>query len=140
MKRSQHIRLVLLGGLSTAAFSVGESSGQIGSHGAYALQGNAFTNDHHLPYAGFYHAPYRGWFVHRYNHFDPDRKQYFHGGLWSDQPHQSITNISTPLPEEVAAALAKQPKPPVQSSTTSTRSGFGSTSHSWGGGWGSIGS
>jgi hypothetical protein len=134
VKRSQHIRLVLVGGLSTAALAGGASVAQAQSTPtrAYALQGNAFTNDHHLPYAGFYHAPYRGWFVHRYNHFDPQLKKYFHGGQWSDLPHQSFTNISTPLPAEVAAALAKQPKPPVHSSTTS-RSGFGGTSHSWGG-------
>jgi hypothetical protein len=136
VKRSQHIRLVLVGGLSTAALAAGDSEAQVGSHRGYALQGNAFTNDHHLPYAGFYHAPYRGWFPHRYNHFDPARKQYFHGGQWSDQPHQSFTNISTPLPQAVAAAIAAQPKPPVQSSTTH-RSGFGSTSRS---SWGSIGS
>ena len=123
---------MLLGGLSTAALTAGDSSAQVGSHGGYALQGNAFTNDHHLPYVGFYHAPYRGWFVHRYNHFDPQQQKYFHGGQWSDQPHQSFTNISTPLPEAISAALAAQPKPPPQSSTT--RSGFGSTSHSsWGG-------
>lgn len=123
-----------MGGLSTAALASHPAAGQSTPTRAYALQGNAFTNDHHLPYAGYYHAPYRGWFVHRYNHFDPQLKKYFHGGLWSDQPHQSFTNISTPLPTEVAAALAKQPKPPVSSSSSSTsRSGFGNTSRStWG--------
>lgn len=137
MKRSQHIRLVLVGGLSTAALAGGTSEAQAQPTRAYALQGNAFTNDHYLAYAGYYHAPYRAWFVHRYNHFDPQQKKYFHGGLWSEQPHQSFTNISTPLPDPVAVAVANQPKPPVQSSTTH-RSGFGSTSRS--SSWGSSGS
>lgn len=137
MKRSQHIRLVLVGGLSTAALAGGTSETQAQPTRAYALQGNAFTNDHYLSYAGYYHAPYRAWFVHRYNHFDPQQKKYFHGGLWSEQPHQSFTNISTPLPDAVAVAVANQPKPPVQSSTTH-RSGFGSTSRS--SSWGSSGS
>ena len=133
MKRSQHIRLVLVGGLSTAALAGGTSEAQAQPTRAYALQGNAFTNDHYLAYAGYYHAPYRAWFVHRYNHFDPQQKKYFHGGLWSEQPHQSFTNFSTPLPDAVAVALANQPKPPVNSSSTTHRSGFGGTSHSWGG-------
>lgn len=123
-----------MGGLSTAALSTGDSVSQAQSAPvqAYALQGNAFTNDHYLPYAGYYHAPYRAWFPHRYNYFDPQQQKYFHGGLWSEQPHQSFTNISTPLPDAVAKAVAAQPRPPASTSTTS-RSGFGSTSHSWGG-------
>ena len=127
-----------MGGLSTAALAGGanEAHAQSTPTRAYALQGNAFTNDHYLAYAGYYHAPYRAWFPHRYNHFDPQQQKYFHGGLWSAQPHQSFTNISNPLPQAVAAAIAAQPKPPVQSSTTQ-RSGFGSTSRS---SWGSIGS
>jgi len=124
-----------MGGLSSAALTAGDSTAQVSGQRGFALQGNAFTNDHHLPYAGFYHAPYRAWYPHRYNYFDPQRKQYFHGGQWSDQPHQSHTNISMPLPQAVAAAIAAQPKPPAQSSTT--RSGFGSTSRS---SWGGIGS
>ena len=138
MKRSQHIRLVLLGSLSTAALAADDSGAQAPATPtrAYALQGNAFTNDHYLSYAGYYHAPYRAWFPHRYNYFDPQQKKYFHGGLWSEQPHQSFTNISTPLPQAVNAAIAAQPKPPVQSSTTH-RSGFGSTSRSSFGGIGS---
>ncbi len=135
---------MLVGSLSTAALAGGASEAQAQSTPtrAYALQGNAFTNDHYLSYAGYYHAPYRAWFPHRYNHFDPQQQKYFHGGLWTEQPHQSITNISTPLPQAVNAAIAAQPKPPPStstSSTTTTRSGFGSTSHSWGGG-GGIGS
>lgn len=138
MKRSQHIRLVLVGSLSTAALATGDSEAQSTPARAFALQGNAFTNDHHLSYAGYYHAPYRAWFPLRYNHYDAQQQKYFHGGVWTEQPHQSFTNISTPLPDAVAKAIAAQPKPPVQSSTT-TRSGFGSTSHSWGGGWGGGG-
>ncbi len=127
MKRSQHIRLVLVGGLSSAALTTGDSFAQVAG---YTLRGNAFTNDHYLPNAGYYHAPYRAWFPHRYNHFDPQRKQYFHGGQWSDQSHQSFTNISTPLPESIAAVLAAQPRPPVHNSSSTSRSGFGSTSRS----------
>ncbi len=132
MKRSQHIRLVLLGGLSGAALASSgpTANAQLSSQG-YALHGNAFTNDHYLPHAGYYHAPYRAWFPHPYNHFDSQQQKFCHGGQWSPQPHQSFTNISEPLPQAVAAAVAAQPRPPVQHSTT--RSGFGGTSHSWGG-------
>lgn len=129
-----------MGSLSTAALTAGDSGAQSQSTPtrAYALQGNAFTNDHYLSYAGYYHAPYRAWFPLRYNHYDSQQQKYFHGGLWTEQPHQSITNISTPLPEAVNAAIAAQPKPPPSTSnTTTTRSGFGSTSHS---SWGGIGS
>lgn len=136
MKRSQHIRLVLVGSLSTAALATGDPDAlaQAPPASAYALQGNAFTNDHYLTYAGYYHAPYRAWFPLRYNHYDPAQQKFFHGGLWTEQPHQSITNISTPLPQAVAAAVAAPPKPPVQSRSTTTRSGFGGMSHSsWGG-------
>lgn len=122
-----------MGGLSTAALAQGVAHAQSTPTRTYALQGNAFTNDHYLAHAGYYHAPYRAWFPHRYNYFDSQQQKYFHGGQWSAQPHQSFTNISTPLPQAVAEAIAKQPKPPVQSSST-TRSGFGSTSRSsWGG-------
>ncbi len=136
---------MLVGGLSTAALSTGDSEAQAQAMPAraYALQGNAFTNDHYLPYAGYYHAPYRAWFPLRYNHYDPQQQKYFHGGQWTEQPHQSFTNISTPLPEAAAVAVAAQPPSPPPSNsttTTTTRSGFGSASHSWGGGWGGIGS
>lgn len=138
MKRSQHIRLVLVGGLSTAALATGDAEAQAARVQAYALRGNAFTNDHYLSYAGYYHAPYRAWFPLRYNHYDPQQQKYYHGGMWTGQPHQSFTNISTPLPEAVATAVAAQPRPPASSSTstTTTRSGFGSTSHSSFGGIG----
>ncbi len=130
MKRSQHIRLVLVGSLSTAALAAGDAQTPAASGGAYALQGNAFTNDHYLSYAGYYHAPYRAWFPFRYNYYDPKQQKYFHGGLWTAHPHQSFTNISTPLPQAVASALAAQPRSPA--SSTTHRSGFGGTSRSWG--------
>jgi len=99
MKRSQQIRLVLLGGLSGAALagSAPTANAQLSSQG-YALHGNAFTNDHYLPHAGYYHAPYGAWFPHRYNHFDPQQQKYFHGGQWSPQPHQSFTTSPSPCP------------------------------------------
>lgn len=126
-----------MGGLSTAALATGDSAMQAQSAPtqAYALQGNAFTNDHYLSYAGYYHAPYRAWFPLRYNHYDPQQQKYFHGGQWSPQPHQSFKNISFPLPEAVAAASAAEHRPPA--GNTTARGGFGSTSYS---SWGGIGS
>ena len=126
-----------MGGLSTAALATNDPELQAQSNpsSAYALHDNAFTNDHYLAYAGFYHAPYRAWFPLRYNHYDAQQQMYFLGGQWTQQPHQSITNISAPSPEALAAAQAAQPRPPVNtSSTTTSHGGFGSTAHWFGSG------
>jgi hypothetical protein len=151
VKRSQHIRLVLIGGLSGAALTSHAPAPLAQTPGgavAAALQSNAFTNDHRIRGVGYYHAPYRAWFEHPYNFFDPARQKYFHGGEWSDQPHQSFTNISTPLPEAAWNAASAMPaeaafvpgnratnSAPTSTSTTTTRSGFGSSVYrtpSWG--------
>ncbi len=132
MKRSQQIRLILIGTLSSAALSSGDSSAQTPPPGGYALSGNVFTNDHYLPTAGYYHAPYRAWFPLRYNYFDAEQQKYFHGGRWTTEPHQSITNISAPLPQAIASATPTQPRPPAHTTATHIhRSGFGSTSRTW---------
>ena len=120
MKRSKHIRLFLLGGISAAALSGCRPAPSIST-------GDAYTNDFYLPGAGYYHAPFRSWYALPYNHFDPRKNLYFYGGQWGPLPFSSTTNISFPTPEAVQLAQA--------SLTDISRGGFGgfSSGHYWGG-------
>ena len=131
MKRSKHIRLILLGGLSTAALAGCDQTPAINAQ-------NFYTNNFYVPGAGYYHAPFRNWFSLPYNHFDAQKQLYFYGGQWGAQPFESITNISSPTPDAVTLA--------ENSRTDIVRGGFGghgySGGHYWGGsswdggGWG----
>jgi hypothetical protein len=118
VKRSQSVKRVLLGGLSAGALT----ACAVAAQAPRITTESYFTNDDHIPGAGYYHAPFRGFFSFPYNHYDPNRKQYFYGGQWGPAPHRSIVNISAPSPEAVRAAEA------VRSDVR--RSGFGSTSGS----------
>jgi len=122
MKRSQSIRLILLGGLSAGALAGCSEKPSISTQ-------NVYTNNFYVPGAGYYHAPFRQWYALPYNHFDAKTQLYFYGGQWGTQPCESITNISAPLPQSVQVA--------ENSRTDIVRGGFGgySSGHSWGGGW-----
>lgn len=123
VKRSCTIKLILLGGFSAGALAVSSAAAE----GRISAD-NAYVNDYHVAGAGYYHAPYRAFFAQPYNFYDPQRRQYFHGGQWTDGPHRSIVNISEPTPE---AALAAEKVRIVQQSPGGGyvhRSGFGSTS------------
>lgn len=86
-----------------------------------------YTNNYFIPGAGYYHAPFRAWYPLPYNDFNPLTKTYFHGGQWSAEPFDSVTNISMPTPEAARQAEVVR--------TDVTRGGFGrsSGSHYWGG-------
>lgn len=116
MKRSQRIRLVLLGGLTAGAVTGCAPTVREPRVSA----DSAYTNDYHLPGAGFYHAPFHGFFPRPYNYFDPVLKQYYYGGTWGPVPYRSVVNISEPT---AAAALAAE-----TARTDIIRGGFGSTS------------
>jgi len=122
VKRSQSIRLVLLGGLSAGVLTGCDPKPSVSAE-------NVYTNNFFVPGAGYYHAPFRNWYTLPYNHFDPQNKRYFYGGQWGDQPFESITNISSPTPEAVQLAQAVR--------TDVSRGGFGGYSggHFWGGGY-----
>ena len=116
MKRSRSIRLVLIGGVTATALTgcgSGGGSQPISSQSVY-------TNNYHVPGVGYYHAPFRAWYSHPYNYFDPATHRYFHGGQWSDAPHESITNLSGPTQQAAQQAQTQR--------TDVTRRGFGSTS------------
>jgi hypothetical protein len=116
VKRSKSIRLVLIGGVSAGALAGCKPEPPALSTQSY------YTNNHAVPGAGYYHAPFRAWYQLPYNHFDPQRLSYFHGGQWAAAPHESITNISSPTLAAVQQA---------QSQTTAiSRGGFGRSSHS----------
>ncbi len=117
MKRSSSIRLVLIGGLSAGAITAcGPDERQPISSANY------YTNNYYVPGVGYYHAPFRAWYSLPYNHFDAQNGRYIFGGQWASSPHQSITNISAPLPAVAQSAQAQR--------TDVTRGGFGSSSHS----------
>jgi hypothetical protein len=114
---------MLLGGLSAGAALSGCAPAvrepRITPAGAY-------TNDYHIPGAGYYHAPFHAFFPHPYNYFDPERKQYYAGGQWSPAPFRSVINISEP--DAMAAQAAEMAR------TDIVRGGFGGTSrgfHTW---------
>jgi hypothetical protein len=120
VKRSKSVKRVLLGGLSAGALTASAFA-----QAPRVTTESYFTNDQHVPGAGYYHAPFRGFYSHPYNHYDVNRKLYFFGGQWGPAPHRSIVNISAPTPEAVRAAEAVR-------TDNVRRSGFGSTggSHS----------
>jgi hypothetical protein len=123
VKRSQSIRLFLIGGLSAGALA-GCTQTQKPSVNAE----NVYTNNYYVPGAGYYHAPFRNWYSLPYNHFDAQKNLYYYGGQWGAQPFESITNISSPTPEAVQLAQAAR--------TDISRGGFGSSygGHYFGGG------
>lgn len=120
MKRSQSIRLVLLGGLTAGALTGCQQKPAISAD-------NFYTNNFYVPGPGYYHAPFRDWYPLPYNYFDPVTKRYFYGGNWGDKPFESITNISTPSANAVQTAQINR--------TDISRGGFGGSSggHYWGG-------
>ena len=122
MKRSKRIRLLLLGGLSVGALTGCEQKPAVSTE-------NVYTNNFYIPGAGYYHAPFRAWYSMPYNHFDPQKKQFFYGGQWGLLPFESIINISSPTPGAVQAA--------ENARTDISRGGFGgwSSGHYSGGGW-----
>jgi len=113
MKRSKHIQLILLGGLSAGVVTGCDE------HPSLSTQ-NVYTNNFYVPGAGYYHAPFRNWYALPYNHFDPQKDLYFYGGQWGKQPFESITNISAPTAEAVQLAQSTR--------TDISRGGFGGSS------------
>ena len=110
MKRSQKVRLILISGLSAGTLTGCDQKPNISTE-------NVYTNNFYVPGAGYYHAPFRAWYPLPYNQQNPDTRQYYYGGQWSDLPAQSITNISSPT--DAAAELAQA------SRTDISRGGFG---------------
>jgi len=110
MKRSQNIRLFLIGGLSAGALTGCSQRPAISSD-------NFYTNNFYVPGAGYYHAPFRAWYPLPYNQFNPDSRRYYYGGMWNPLPFESITNISNPTAE--AAGLAQALRSDI------SRGGFG---------------
>lgn len=117
MKRSRQIRLLLLGSFCTGALT--SCSDKTGPE---SNSPRVYPNDYQVDKLGYYHAPYGAFYARRYNDYDPQRKLYFHGGLWTPLPHQSVVNLSEPGPE--AQRLLNNLNPPGIH-----RGGFGGTSH-----------
>jgi hypothetical protein len=116
VKRSRRIRLVLIGGLTAGALTgCGPARDK-----APVTANSVYTNNYYIAGAGYYHAPFRGWYALPYNYFDPQTRRYFRGGEWAAAPYQTITNISSPTPEDAQQAEARR--------TDITRGGFGRTS------------
>ena len=120
MKRSKSVRRILLSSLSAGALSVTAAAA---TQAPRVTTESYYTNDEHIPGAGYYHAPFRAFYAHPYNHYDAARKMYFYGGQWGPVPYRSIVNISAPTPEAAKAAEAVR-------TDYVRRSGFGSTSTS----------
>lgn len=121
MKRSRCVKRILLGSVAAGALATATTAAAQTAIPRVTTE-NYYTNDAHIPGAGYYHAPFRAFFPHRYNHFDTARGMYFFGGQWAPAPHRSIVNISAPTPEAAQRAEAAR--------TDIRRSGFGSTAGS----------
>jgi hypothetical protein len=117
VKRSRSIKLVLLGTLSVGALS---GCGPSDLSRAPITQDAVYTNNFFVQGVGYYHAPFRSWHALPYNHYNPQTRQYFYGGVWGDTPCASVTNISAPLAGVASTAEAQR--------TDIRRQGFGSTS------------
>ena len=100
MKRSRSIRLVLIGTLTAGAVT---SCGP-GTANAPITASNVYTNNYHVPGAGYHHAPFRNLYAYRYNEYRAEYRGYFRGGEWGTTPHESIINISSPTPEAARQA------------------------------------
>lgn len=150
MKRSRSVKRVLLGTFSAGVLAAATPRIVIDRY---------YTNDVHVPGAGYYHAPFQKFYEHPYNTYDASRQQYYYGGEWHAAAHKSIVNISSPSAEEAnraerartdrpahipfiplpiptaaAAAAAQQPYNrqavvPPNSNDDTPRSGFGGTSN-----------
>ncbi len=118
LKRSRDIKLLLLGSLSGALSGCDPQRGARLPLSTEAV----YTNNFHIPGAGYYHAPFRAWYPFPYNHFDSQTQRYFYGGQWGTAPWRSITNLSNPTPPAVREAGALR--------TDIARGGFGSSSSS----------
>jgi len=118
VKRSRSIRLILLGGLSATGTLTGCAPDA--TQAPPVTTGAVYTNNYRVPGVGYYHAPFRAWYPLPYNHFDPNRSQYFFGGSWSPTPCESIINVSSPTPEAVQHAQSVR--------TDIVRGGFGHSS------------
>jgi hypothetical protein len=114
MKRSKKVTRILLSSALSASVALGIEP--------RITPESFYTNDYHIPGAGYYHAPFRAFYPQPYTHFDTQRRMYFYGGQWGPTPHRSILNISAPTPE--AANAAQNARVDI------ARSGFGSTSRS----------
>lgn len=106
---------MLITGLSAGALAGCDPSGP-----APVTSSAVYTNDFYVPGVGYYHAPHRAFFAYPYNHFDPQKNEYYFGGQWSSLPGESITNISSPLTN--VAVFAENQRSDV------SRGGFGCTS------------
>ena len=125
MKRTRHLRLLLLGG-GLAAGANTACTPSAGREEPRITAESYYTNDHYIAGAGYYHAPFRAFFPYRFNHYDATTGHYFAGGRWQATPFESAVNISTPTPESAAAAEAARP--------AIVRGGFGGTGgshHIW---------
>ena len=122
MKRSQNIRLVLIGTVAVSTAITGCGPGNRQSPPLSAE--NFYTNNFYVKGVGYYHAPFRAWFPLPYNHFDPQTHRYFQGGQWSETACQSSTNISPPSDQVARQAQAQR--------TDIVRGGFGRTSGFYG--------
>ena len=86
MKKSSAVVLVISGAVLAGCDS---SSSGWGSSQTY-------TNNHYVSGRGYYHAPYHAWYPFPYNHYDPVRRGYYHGGNYSSEPHVSAVTASRP--------------------------------------------
>src|SRR5688500_3733193 len=99
VKRSRSVRRLLLGGFSAGAIAISATAAE-----SRVSPESYYTNDYHIPGAGYYHAPFNAFFPQPYNHYDATRRMYFFGGQWAPDPHRSIVNISAPTPDAARQA------------------------------------
>ncbi|HVY68871.1 MAG TPA: hypothetical protein VHH73_03035 [Verrucomicrobiae bacterium] len=105
MKRSQSIRLVLLGG--TVAVLAGCSHDPDNSAPPVSTN-NVYTNNHYVSGAGYYHAYYHAWYPHPWDFYSPGLG-YYRGGLWHPTSVPNPLPSSRPSAEAVRTAQAANP-------------------------------
>jgi hypothetical protein len=111
MKKSSMVALVISGALLTSCDSSDEWSW---------TESQTYTNNHYVAGRGYYHAPYHAWYPLPYNHYDPARRTYFHGGNQTTVPHVSNVTASRPAVRRATSSSTRH-------SSSVRRGGFSSS-------------
>jgi hypothetical protein len=121
-KASQQVTLVLSGALTLAAITGCDNASGPPDLAVSPLEDSGtYTNNTYHPDRGYYHAASHVWYPYAWGQRDPAHG-YFYDGGWSSQPRSAPPALAASRPTGVAKAVPH----------SSSRGGFGSTSHSFG--------
>lgn len=130
MRKPQSIIIALIGagvagGAALNSFNRPPARSYASSSYRPAAARRSYQTDEYVSGLGYFHAPYRAFYPYRFNYYDPNRG-YFHGGLWTPQPMQTLISSAMPADEWLQA---QQQRSYASSGSSYHGSSFG---RSWG--------